>query len=95
MQIQDETPEPKFRYHCHRCSHETLAPRGQTIVDCEGCGALVGDTAYALDECRRSVEGLMVAMRKDEYARVDAEISLLLTTLPLELALERRDLRSS
>jgi hypothetical protein len=72
-----------------------LAPKEQEIVTCRSCGTTVS-SARLLDEWRRvygeqAALGLAVCDPKvTEYARIGAELAFLLTTLPLELALEKR-----
>ena len=87
----EHNPEPMFRDHCRGCSAVTLAPRGQTNVACKTCGKEVGDTSFALDECRRSLadrlELLQVRQGFKDYARADAEVTVHLVRMSKELAL--------
>jgi len=86
-----EIPEPMFRYHCRGCSTVMLAPRGQKVVICGRCGEEVGDTTFALDECRRSLAGRLELLQTrqgfEDYARADAEVTVHLVKMSKELAL--------
>lgn len=79
--------EPLSRHHCRKCSHVTLSPFGKTVVSCDGCGAEVGDTSYALDMCRRLVAGHLGTFTEGDfvkdYSKLDAEVTHFLATLPL------------
>lgn len=83
----------QVRHHCGACPHVTEAPLGQPVTTCGGCGGAL-DGAYALSQVSL-VTCMSTAGRaaKRDYARADAEVGLLLATLPLELAAEKRGLR--